>query len=42
MPENGAWFAEIQLRYHLKEKVDDILINELVFNLKTNHFIIVI
>jgi len=38
MPENGAWFAEIQLRYHLKEKVDDILINELVFNLKNKPF----
>lgn len=38
MPENGAWFAEIQLRYHLKEKVDDILINELIDNLKNKPF----
>ena len=38
MPENGAWFAEIQLRYHLKEKVDDILINELINNLKNRPF----
>ncbi|RKG51438.1 hypothetical protein D7V68_02110 [Acinetobacter cumulans] len=38
MPENGAWFAEIQLRYHLKEKVDDILIYELIDNLKNKPF----
>lgn len=38
MPENGAWFAEIQLRYHLKEKVDDILIYELIENLKNRPF----
>lgn len=37
-PENGAWFAEIQLRYHLKEKVDDILIYELIDNLKDKPF----
>lgn len=38
MPENGAWFAEIQLKYHLKEKVDIVLINELVDNLKNRPF----
>lgn len=38
MPENGAWFAEIQLKYHLREKVDDHLINQLIFNLKNRPF----
>lgn len=38
LPENGAWFAEIQLRYHLNEKVDDILIDELTYNLRNRPF----
>lgn len=38
LPENGAWFAEIQLRYHLNEKVDDVLVDELIYNLKNRPF----
>lgn len=38
LPENGAWFAEIQLRYHLNEEVDDVLIDELTYNLRNRPF----